>query len=860
MRTAVYRRNRGSIATLIFDKASLMQAFPIDPYIPAIAAALQNAPFVLLKAEPGAGKTTRVPEALLASFQKILVVQPRRLAARLAAEWVAQSSGEPLGTKVGYQIRLDNKSTPATRLLFVTEGVLTRKLMQDRELKDFDLVVLDEFHERHIHTDLALALLKKLHDERPRLRVLVMSATIDLSQLTQYLGDIPTFDVPGRTFPVALEYRPLPSKVSLEEQVAQAIGAMLDDERAAGNILVFLSGLSEILNCRDLLSRRFGSSIDIVLLTAEMSGEVNRLYTKDSRRKVILSTNVAETSVTLPDVRGVIDTGWAKISGYAPWSGLPTLERQRISQASAIQRAGRAGRVAPGLCYRLYSAVDFQGRQAFTEPEIKRIDLAQTLLEIQTIFPNLPFAWRHLPWFEAPEDSNLERQKELLEHLGALSETGTLTEKGRRLSEWPLHPRLGRIVVEGEEAGQGGLTLMAALLIHEGMLLRRDELPRSYGLCDVSHQLQLLLENGRDIDRHKSQRLKQLYETQRRRLRSSVPWQDLKLDEALVRRAIFMAFADRVAKYRPLATQGPRVRRLYNFCQGRGGTLSEVSIVREAEWIVALEARETLGDESGQRCHIEVASAVDLALLEKDPFHLLSEESEVGIEEKTGRARKFLRTLYGKLVVSEKVESAVAGELSDLLLATVKERWAEFMPRAEALHIYHRKCGLLSQHKIAHKLPVFEGEYLELLQLHLCEGVRSVGEAFDKNLGQAISDQLDYDDLQQLGQCCPDAIKLDNGRRLAVHYEGEGAPWIEAKIQEFFGQADTPSICLGRQKLLVKLLAPNRRPAQLTQDLKGFWKGSYHEVKKELKRRYPKHPWPDDPENHLPPPPRPPRP
>lgn len=830
-----------------------MQAFPIDPYLDAITAALGQAAFVLLKAEPGAGKTSRVPEALLAVYDRILVVQPRRLAARLAAEWLAQRRNQALGGEIGYQIRLDNQTSAATRVTFVTEGVLTRKILQDRRLSAYDVIVLDEFHERHIHTDLALAMLKELQEERADLKVLIMSATIDLLPLRAYLGDVPSFEIPGRTFPVSVRYRPAAPRTPLEDQVSAAVAAMR--EEVEGNILVFLSGWSEIAVCSERLKARFGTSLELIPLTADLAGNYQKIYEDKGRVKVILSTNVAETSVTLPDIRGVIDSGWAKISGFAPWSGLPTLERQRISQASATQRAGRAGRVAPGVCYRLYSELDFQGRAAFTEPEIQRIDLGQTLLEVQAIFPDRAAAWDQLAWFEAPDSDSVAAQRQLLLRLGALDEEGFLTPLGQKMSQLPLHPRLARLALEGQKQGRGEMTLLAALLIHEGMLLRRGELPREHGLCDVSHQLQVLL-SASPPDRQKAQRIRQLYESLKRSLSLQIPFSRIEIDEASVRRAVFVAFADRVAKYRPLATRGPRSQRHYNFCLGRGGILSESSVVREAEWIVAVDARETLGDEGGQRCHIEIVSAIEPSWLDEDPFALTAGESEVSIDPKTEKARKILQRLYGKLVVSETQEQVAGEELALILMACVKEKWPEIEGSDEGLRGYHAKLKLLDKHGLEHKLPSFVGEYRDLLISYLCENSRSLTEVLKKDIRRAIDEQLDYEDLQHLATACPDSIKLANGRKLSVHYPLEGEPWIEARIQEFFGQADTPTICLGRQKLLIKLLAPNRRPAQMTQDLRGFWLGSYHEVKKELKRRYPKHAWPDDPLTASPPEPR----
>lgn len=832
-----------------------MSIYPIDPYLDAIADALNNSAFTLLKAEPGAGKSTRVPLALLTRFNKILVVQPRRLAARLAAGWVAEQSGQALGSLVGYQIRLDNKSTPATRLLFVTEGVFTRKLLQDRQLREFDLVILDEFHERHLHTDLALALLKSLVERRSDLRVLVMSATLELLPLQAYLGEVPSFEVPGRTFPITMVYRPPGSQQSLEDQVQGAVLEMLEDPRCGGNILVFLSGLSEIQSCSErLLQHRDQFNFDIVPLTAELAVHYDALFKNSGRRKLVLSTNVAETSVTLPDIRGVIDSGWAKISGYASWSGLPTLERQRISQASAVQRAGRAGRVAPGVCYRLYSASDFQARPAVTRAEIDRVDLCQMLLEVQAILPDQPYAWNELLWFERPLETHLSQSQALLLSLGALSESGHLTHEGRKMAELPLHPRLARLVFAGTSSGVGPFSLLAALVINEGGLLSRSQPQREQGSCDVCYQLNLLLQpssQSQFLDRGRVQGIRQLYESLRQPL-GFPPLKNLnpEFEEEKVRHAIFHAFADRVAKFRPMAQGGARGIRHYNFCMGRGGILGERSIVREAEWIVAVSARETLGEDPSQRCRIETASAIEAAWLEEDPFLLRQQGFELDLDEKSGRVRKLKQELYGKLIVKECVEQAAIRELSELLSRAVRERWSDSFMDLVDLRSYHGKLRVLDRHKIEHRLPEFTGDFLDLLIAHLCEGSHSLSEVRSKNLRQAIEEQLNYEDIMRLNELCPDYVVLKNGRKMKVHYEDEGDPWIEARIQEFFGQRETPLICRERQALLCKLLAPSRRPAQITQDLRGFWLGSYQEVKKELKRRYPKHAWPDDPLTH----------
>lgn len=835
-----------------------MPAFPIDPYIKDILIALQKPAPVLLKAEPGAGKTTRVPQALLSQFKRILVVQPRRLAAKLSAEWVAAQCQSSCGQLVGYQIRLENRSSPITRLLYVTEGVLTRKLLQDPLLNDFDLVILDEFHERHIHTDIALALLLRIQRQRKDLRLLIMSATLDSAALELYLETSQVFNIPGRIFPVAVEYRPGGSQSSLEVQVTAAVFEILEDTRCGGNVLVFLSGIGEILGCAEYLKSRLKpGSAELIPLSAELADNYKLLLQNPEIPKIVLSTNVAETSVTLPGIRGVIDSGWARISGYAPWSGLPTLETQRISQASCIQRTGRAGRIASGLCLRLFSAADFYSRPKFTEPEIKRIDLCQILLELQVILPGQTPAWESLAWLEAPDEAILRQNIGLLQNLGALDAEARLTEAGRKMAAWPLHPRLARIILEGQRRETTEGALLAALLIGEGMLLKQDEKARDHLSCDVCFQVELLLaywrrssEAQRRIsDGAKAQRLRQVYDSLRASCGAKA-WNEIEiLDFDKIRRCIFAGFADRVARHRPLASEvRGRRQRHFNFCLGRGAVLSEASVVREHEWLVAIDAREILSEEAeSQRGRIFVASAIEPAWLEEDPFHLLEKTLDIHLDEKTGRARRVSRQAYGRLLIEEVFEQLDGAAMSHIIFETVSTRWPEPFKDMQALVVYHNKLDLLDRYGVEHKLPRFKDEFLQLLIAHICEGAQSLADIARQDLRQKIEEQLDYIDLKQLQEQCPDQIQLNNGKRMDIHYEDTGDPWLAGRIQDFFGQADTPTICKARQKLLIKLLAPNYRPAQITQDLAGFWRGSYHEVKKELKRRYPKHSWPEDP-------------
>jgi len=823
--------------------------YPVDPYLPDIAKKLTENQASLLKAEPGAGKTTQVPLYLLRHFQKILVVEPRRLAAKLSAEWVAKQSGGAVGERVGYQIRADSRKSKDTRLLYVTEGVLTRLFMHDPLLRDFDLIILDEFHERHVHSDIALALVKNLQKSRDDLKLLVMSATLEQTLLQSYLGHVPSFDVPGRVFPVKVSYRPAASGSNLPQLVSGAVRDMLDDPECQGNILVFLAGTAQIFNCAAYLSERVRDA-DIIPLSAEHAANYEQILINIDRRKIILSTNVAETSLTLPNVRGVIDCGTARILAYAPWSGLPTLEEKKVSQASCIQRTGRAGRVAAGVCYRLFSESDFHSRMKFSEPEIQRIDLCQIILELQSIHPDQPWGWDTLEWLERPKSTIVEQNAGLLQQLGAIDAKGLLTPEGARMASLSLHPRLARLWIEAERLGISELGLVAAVMINEGMILGQDQKPEEHLQSDIVYQVQIFLDwtakrqRRMYLDSAKLQRVLRSYEQIARGARLR-PLHQVSLErEEDLRYAVFVAFADRVAKFRPLADTGRNKLRHYNFSLGRGAVLSDSSTAQTTEWLVAVEARESYNEELGR---IFIASGIPYSFLLRDPFGLMQKESAIRIDPKAGRPRRCNQVFYGRLLMEEVWEDAEADHAQDLLMVEVRKKWPECFDDADALSVYHRKLSLLAKTGIEHNMPHFEGEMLDLLIDHLCSGIKSMRELAKKSLGQAIKDQLDHQDLDLLAKACPDTIVLSSGRRLKVDYVSEAEPWVGSRIQDFFGQTQSPALCFGRYPLVLKLLAPNQRPAQITSNLQNFWQGSYHEVKKELKRRYPKQPWPDDP-------------
>lgn len=845
----------------------MKQILPIDAHLEAIAAAVRAKPAVVIKAAPGAGKTTRVPAALLNCIDGcVIVLEPRRLAARLSAERIAAELSTPVGDTVGYQIRFEGKSSPATRILFVTEGIFLRMVRDDPTLKGIGCVVIDEFHERHVQTDLALALVRKTQlTSRADLRLVVMSATLDTAPLERYLGqNTGVFDVEGRTFPVAIEYLP-----EIEDNVVAAVTRITQDARCPGDVLVFLTGIAEIRRAAEALSAiAERCAIDVLPLAADLSPrEQQRVFASSARRKVIIATNVAETSLTLPGVTGVIDLGRAKIAGHAPWSGMPTLDIKRVSQASCIQRAGRAGRVRAGVAYRLFSEGDFLGRPAFTVPDIKRLDFADTYLELlgvaQARGDSACAVEDLIPWFEAPDPKAVEAARQLLTLLGLVDASGALTAFGARAAVMPLHPRLAAMVTHGMDAQLAAPALMAACLISEGMLLSRGHAAVTHEASDVKFQMEILsavLRNARlpyqalerMVDRNQAQRMGAGYLQLAQRLRIAPHFDVKAVDDEQLAAVLLAGFPDRVAKRRTLAVQHqkPREMRLFNFCMGRGGILADSSVVRDTDLILALDASETQAKSKDQSISIWVASELSASLLLRQGGALLSRRREIVWSDDAERVDVMDRTYYGQIVIGETraaVSDVDQSAIEEVLRAKLAERWPKPFESALDLAEYHQRIRILRDLGEGDCYPVFDGEMLELLQASIAEGRRSFRDIAARTMLSYIEEQLPYADAKKLADLLPDHVTLKNGRKLKIVYETDRPPYVTGFIQDFFGVSASPSLINGRVPLTIHLTAPNRRPMQVTSDLAGFWERSYAAARRELARDYPRHHWPDDP-------------
>jgi ATP-dependent helicase HrpB len=872
------------------------EPLPIDPLLPEIVRALRDAPAAVVEAPPGAGKTTRVPVAIhqagLAGGGEVVVLEPRRLAARLAARRVAQELGERPGETVGWQVRFEEVAGPRTRIRYVTEGLLTRRLLASPSLPGVGAVVLDEFHERHLQGDLALALLRRLQREaRPDLKLLAMSATLDAAPVARWLG-ARALRSEGRRFEVAVEHLPpeeaARTDLRLEEQVARAV-RRLHREGVDGDVLVFLPGAAEIRRAREALgewAERAG--VDLLPLHGDLPpDEQDRAVTPGPRRKVILSTNVAETSVTIEGVVAVVDSGLARVASHSPWSGLPTLELRKISRASAAQRAGRAGRTRPGRALRLYGQHDHDARPEFDVPEILREDLADTLLSLAALGTS------DLDWFEAPPAPAVEAARRLLLRLGALDAGGRITEVGRRILRVPGHPRLGRLVVEA--AGRGAAdegALLAAILgerdLRDRRALEGARLPPT-GDSDLLELAHVFEEAA--AARFAPERLRrmavapgatQAVERSRRQLQrvardlaratstptstptatptstptaSPTPTSTSTPTEHALLMATLAAYPDRVARRR-----GPGSDEIV-LAGGGSARLDPASVVRDAPLLVAVDAEERRGDRrgtaGGAEARVRVASAVTQdMLLDLFPDSLRYEQA-LSWNAQAERVEAMERLLYLDLVLEESRAArtdpeAVAARLAAEAVARGPRTFAEegavdrVLARIAFAAAHAPEAGLVAPG---------EADVAAALG-DLCAGRRSFAELREADLPGALLARLDPRARPALERLAPERLTLPGGRSVRIQYEAGKPPWIESRLQDFFGMATGPTAAGGRVPIVLHLLAPNQRAVQVTTDLAGFWDRHYPAIRRELMRRYPRHAWPEDPRTASPPAPR----
>lgn len=845
-----------------------LEPLPIDSQLPAIIASLNERGALVITAPPGAGKTTRIPRAIhdagLAGNGEILVLQPRRLATLLAAARVAAELGESPGGTVGFTIRFDAAGGPATRIRFVTEGILSRRLIQDPTLHGVSVVILDEFHERHIATDLALALLGLLRRRaRPDMKIIAMSATMDPAAVAAFLDNAPVITCEGSRFHVDVEYEAKASDRPLHEKVAAAL-SRLHREGLDGDVLVFLPGAAEIRQSAEVLrplADREG--LAILPLHGDLPPAQQGLAVEPSeKRKIILATNVAETSVTVPGISAVVDSGLARVVVHSSWTGIPSLRLVKISRASAEQRAGRAGRTRRGRVMRLYTRADFESRPERDLPEIKRSDLAETLLTIHGAGVAEP---RKFPWFEAPPEAALDAAENLLGMLGALDQAGRITDRGHAMLRFPVHPRLARLIIEGErlhvaeDAGR-----LAALLSERDIRLRaRSSIgapgrKQRIGQIGSSDALELLdsfdeaekarfdarrlLAAGLDPNsvervRRASQQISRLLARQRRKEENH--------DQALesLQISILSAFPDRVANRRD------RGSRDLVLSVGGAARLSESSVVHEAPLLVAVdveERRDQAARKPGSEALVRIASAIEpewLAALFPDR---IKQEVELHWNARAARVDESRRTYYDLIVLEEIVQPAQpSAEVADLLAEAALSRNLTCFPDRSGIAELQIRLSILAHHFPQDRVPVLDQPALQQITRDICDRKRSFAELSRISLADHFLARLTDRQKDLLRRQVPDTIPLGSRRNMKVHYEEGTPPWVESRLQDFFRVKSTPTICGGRIALTVRLLAPNGRPVQITQDLAGFWQRHYPAVRRELQRRYPRHAWPN---------------
>jgi len=862
---------------------------PIDAVMPEVLAALKRTGTLVLEAPPGAGKTTRVPPAMLdagiGGAGEIVVLQPRRLAARLAAVRVAEERGERPGETIGWQVRFEDMSGPKTRIKYVTEGVLTRRLLGDPELKGVGAVVLDEFHERHLDGDVAAALLKRLRTRRPDLAVAVMSATLDAEPIAAWLGDAPRVRSEGRRFDVAIEYLEKEDARPLGDQVAGAVKRLLA-EGLDGDVLVFLPGQAEIRRaaaaCAEIAARQ---DLLVLPLHGELPpAEQDRAVRKADKRKVILSTNVAETSVTIDGVVAVIDAGLARVASLSPWSGIPLLKIAKVSRASATQRAGRAGRTRPGRALRLYTKYDHDSRPLQDAPEIRRLDLAETVLSLRAN----GIAPAGLDWLEAPPPGGIAAAEALLVRLGALdfpaltlserseSKGCTVTPVGRRMLRFPVHPRQSRLILEADARGSGDAGCVLAAIAGERDIRSNDA--RGGGATEVGTSDLIALAHAFDeayradfaFERVKRiglepgavasvERVRKQLVTLLARSREGAKPLAAKDADAALRMATLAAYPDRVARRNgdDLVLAG-----------GGSAKLDKSSVCRESEFLVCVDTQERRDAPApsrggyparGPQVLVRIASEISADwLLDLFPDRV-REETEVRWHAQGERVEATSRLVYDGLVLDESKAKAPDADAARVLAEAAIAKGAATFAEEGDLDRFLGRVAFLREAAPDLGIPPFGDAEVHAALVEVCTGLRTFAELREAGLLAALRSKLPPAVGRALEKMTPDKITLPGGRSLKVNYEPGKPPWIASRLQDFFGMATGPRVADGRVPVVIHLLAPNQRDLQVTTDLAGFWDRHYPAIRKELSRKYPRHAWPEDPRTAKPPEPKGPR-
>jgi len=834
------------------NKVLEVKSYPIDEILPRIKETVLASPSVVLQAPPGSGKTTRTPLALLQGIPpgkgRILMLEPRRIAAVSAARWMAKTLGEEIGGTMGYSIRFESQVSEKTRIEVVTEGILTRRIQTDPGLKGVAMVIFDEFHERSLQADLSLALCLDIRRAlRKDLKILVMSATLDCGPVASLLGGAPVISSEGKAFPVEERYRPDEQDPPLQARITATVLTALRE--TSGDILVFLPGGGEIRACCESLRAALegkAGGISIHPLYGDLPfEEQERAILPSAKRKIVLATNIAETSLTIEGVKVVIDSGLTRRLQHDPATGMNRLVTVGVSKAAAEQRKGRAGRLGPGICYRLYSRHAFQGMIPFTPPEMLLADLSPLILELAV--------WRvkdptELSWLDPPPKAAWESGRRLLMELGALDPKGSVTPVGRWMARLPLHPRLGRLSQRAAELGRPRLGADLAAILSERDILRREAsgfMAHGEG-SDIGGRLDLLRRwrkqkeapGGTDpwalraVERTAQQLMRLMARGDSRACREE--------EGTTIPRLLLRAFPDRIAKRREEG--GGR----FILCQGRGVRLPSASRLAKSPFIIA--AHVDAGEKAEGMVHLAEPVAEDL--LREELSESIESIRRVEWDKREGRIIATVEEKLGALQLSAKPFAPKEEEADPLLCEAIRSASARIVFGEEARQLQGRVSLMKRTFPTENWPDLSETRLLSVPEewlLPWLKGIRTREQLGTLDLLPPLRARLSREQQRLLIERAPTSLLVPSGHRVTLDYASGDIPILAVKLQEMFGLADTPKIAGGRVKVLLHLLSPARKPVQVTQDLKGFWNSGYRQVKKELKGRYPKHPWPDDP-------------